>query len=136
MPGAGLRVRAALLALTAEAGELRLAWKDLNQWIGPDKRIRVETKEKVVLVGVLEEVQPQSLRVDVRSSSDQRRHAKGETVIPYSAISRVAVRKEMNKGRRRGVLIMLPLVALSAPIAGQGASSKAGVVAAGIIGAA
>lgn len=136
MPGAGLRVLAALLALTAEAGELWLAWKDLNQWIGPDKRIQVETREKVVLVGVLEEVRSQSMKVDVRYSSDQRHYAKGETVIPYSAISRVAVRKETNKGRRRGVLIMLPPAALGAPLAAQAASSNAGAVAAGIMAAA
>lgn len=136
MPSAGLWVVAALLALTSEAGEWRLMWKDLNQWVGPDKRIRVETKDKVVLVGVLEEVQPQSLRVEVRHSSDQRRYAKGETIIPYSSVSRFAVRKETKKGRRLGALLMLPIAALGAPAAAQAADSTAGAVAAGIIGAA
>ncbi len=133
MPRAGLRVLAALLALTAEAGELRLARKDLNQWIGPDKRLRVETREKVVLAGVLVEVQPQSLKVDVRYSSDQKRYAKGEAVIPCPSVSRVAVRKETRKGRRLGMLLMLPVAALAAPLAAQGPSSAAGAAAAGIL---
>lgn len=117
-------------------GVQRLAWKDLNQWIGPDKRIRVETKEKVVLVGILEEVQPQSLSVDVRYSSNQRRFAKGETIIPYTTISRFAVRKETRKGRKLGMILMLPFAVLGAPAAAQAAGSTAGAVAAGILGAA
>ncbi len=126
----------AWLFAPALEGVQRLAWKDLNQWIGPDKRIRVEMKEKLVLVGILEEVQPQSLRVDVRYSSDQRRFARGETNIPYTTISRFAVRKETRKGRKLGMILMLPLAAVGAPAAAQAAGSTAGAVAAGILGAA
>lgn len=102
----------------------RLAWKDLEQWIGPDKRVRVETKDKAVLVGVLEEVQPQSRRIDVLHSSDPKRYLKGEAIVPHDAISRVSVRKETNKGRRRGALIMLPLAIGFALLGGQNARSE------------
>lgn len=133
MTRAWVLLATAWLFAPALAAVPQLAWKDLNQWIGPEKRIRVETKEKAVLVGVLEEVQPQSLKVDVRYSSDQKRYAKGETVIPYSSISRFAVRKETRRGRRLGMLLMLPVAALAAPLAAQGPSSAAGAAAAGIL---
>lgn len=123
----------AWLFAPALAAAPQLAWKDLDQWIGPEKRIRVETKEKVVLVGVLEEVQPQSLKVDVRYSSDQKRCAKGETIIPYSSISRFAVRKETRKGRKLGMILTLPLAVGAAFFARQSAPSGAAAVAVGIL---
>lgn len=104
MPRAGLWVLAALLAFTAEAGELRLKWNELQAWTGPQSRVKILTGEGIWVEARLERVEEDRLVLAVLNSSDPSRYAKGLTIVERPAVQRIAVRRE-SKAARTGLAI-------------------------------
>lgn len=104
MSRAGLWALAALLALTAEAGELRLEWNELKAWTGPQSRVKIQTAEGISLEARLVQVEEDRLALAVLKSSDPSRYANGETILERRAVQRIAVRRE-SKAARTGLAI-------------------------------
>jgi hypothetical protein len=104
MRAAGSWILAALLALAAEGGELRLTWSELQAWTGPQARVKILTGEGVWIEARLERVEEDRLALAVLKSSDPSRYAKGQTILERTAVQRIAVRRE-SKTARTGLAI-------------------------------
>lgn len=111
----------------------RMPWSGLSDWTGPDHRVRITTREGVVLVGILENVLEDRLVLDLRYSSSPMFQTRSKAVVERSGIRELAVRKETKSARRKGLWIGVILGSLMAPLAGQAASSTAGAVGAGLV---
>lgn len=137
MPRAGLRVLVALLALTSEAGELRLEWNELKKWTGPQSRVKIQTAEGVSIEARLERVEEDRLVLAVLKSSDPSRYGNGEATLERRAVQRIAVRRESKTARTGlaifGAAVFGPLMAAGGAQGYSEGSQVAGAIISGSI---
>lgn len=119
---------------------LRMPWSGLSDGTGPDHRVRITTREGIVLVGILENALEDRLVLDLRYSSSPMFQTRSKAVVERSSIRQLAVRREKKSARRKGLWIGIAFGALAAPMSAQAARSApqaavSGLVCVGVFGA-